>query len=42
MDVVGEYHAKGNKTIPKNQRLNVFSDKWMMIMGVVEWGVREE
>ena len=31
MDGVGEYHAKWNKPIPKNQRPNVFSDKWMMI-----------
>ena len=40
MDGVGEYHAKWNKPIPKNQRLNVFPDKWMMIYngsGGWEW-----
>ena len=31
MKRIGEYHAKWNKPIPKKQRLNVFSDKWMMI-----------
>ena len=31
MDEIGEYHAKWNKPIPKNQRLNIFSGKWMMI-----------
>ncbi len=30
MDGVGEYHAKRNKVIPKNQRLNVLSDMWML------------
>ena len=37
----GEYHAKWNKPIPKNQRLNVFPDKWRMIYnggGTVGWG----
>ena len=31
MDGIGEYHAKWNKPSPKNQRLNVFPDKWRMI-----------
>ena len=31
MDGIGEYHAKWNKPNPKNQRLDVFPDKWMMI-----------
>ena len=40
MDEIGKYHAKWNKPSPKNQRLNVFSDKWMMIYNKVGW--REE
>ena len=31
MDGIGEYHAKRNKPIPKDQRLNVFPDKRIMI-----------
>ena len=27
----GEYHAEGNKPIPQNSRLNVFSAMWMLI-----------
>ena len=43
MDAIGEYHAKWNKPIAKNLRLNVFPDKWMMIHnGGGGLGVREE
>ena len=31
MNGIGEYHAEWNKSIPKNQRPNVFPDKWRMI-----------
>ena len=40
MDGIGEYHAKWNKPRPKNQRPNVFPDKWKMIYnggGGGEW-----
>ena len=43
MDGIEEYHAKWNKPSPKNQRLIVFPDKWMMIYngGWGGWGVKE-
>ena len=31
MDGVGGYYAKGNMSIPKKQRPNIFSDMWMII-----------
>ena len=31
MDGAGEYYAKQNKSIPENQRPNVFSDMRMLI-----------
>ena len=30
MDGTGEYCAKQNKPIPKNQRLSIFSNMWML------------
>ena len=30
MDEIGEYHAKCDKPISKNQRTNDLADKWMM------------
>ncbi len=41
MDGVGEYHAKQSKPIPKNQRPNVLSDKWMLIHNGEEEGMRK-
>ena len=35
MDGVEEYHATWKKSIPKNQRLNDFSDKWIVIHNAV-------
>ena len=40
MDGVGGYHAKQNKTIPENQRPNVFFDMQMLIHN--KGGIREE
>ena len=40
MEWIREYHAKWNKPISKNQRPNVFPDKWRMIYnggGGGEW-----
>ena len=40
MDGIEEYHAKWNKPSSKNQRSNVFPDKWRMIYnggGDGEW-----
>ena len=44
MEGVGEYHAKRNRPIPKNQRPYDFSDKWIMIhneKGRQEWRKNE-
>ena len=40
MDGAGEYHAKQNKSMPPNGKLNVFYDMQMLILN--EEGVREE
>ena len=38
MDEIGEYHAKWDKPISKNQRTNDFADKWMITHNG-GWGV---
>ena len=39
---IGEYHAKWNKPSPKNQKPNVFPDKWRMIYNGVRGGEWEK
>ena len=42
MNEVGKYHAKWNRSSPKSQRLNVFSDKCMTIFKEGGWWWKEK